>query len=96
MSWLPAIRTIGASGSASRSRWNCWKAKTMAALVGRTEWKRSPATMTTSGRAAITPSIACAEGEGDVGLTLVDAGGGLSMVLPEAEMQVGEVGDFHR
>ncbi len=58
VSWFPAMSTIGASGSASRSRWNCLKAKTIAALVGRTEWKRSPATTTASGRAAMTPSTA--------------------------------------
>ncbi len=37
-----------------------------------------------------------AEGHGGVGLALIDASGGLPMVLPEAEMQVGEVRDFHR
>src|SRR5690606_1884076 len=58
VSWLPAMRTTGASGSASRSRWNSRKAKTIAVLVGRTAWKRSPATSTASGRAAMTPSTA--------------------------------------
>ena len=82
-------------GSASRSRWNCRKAKTIAALVGRTEWKRSPATTTASGRAAMTPSIASAEGVRDVGLALVDAGRGLPMVLPDAEVRIGDVGEFH-
>jgi hypothetical protein len=32
---------------------------------------------------------------GDVGLALVDAGGGLPMVLPDAEMRIGDVGEFH-
>ena len=36
-----------------------------------------------------------AERVGDVGLALVDAGRGLTVVLPEAEVEVGEVGDLH-
>ena len=36
-----------------------------------------------------------AEGLGDVGLALIDAGGGLTMVLPDAEMRIGDVGQFH-
>ena len=36
-----------------------------------------------------------AKGVGDIGLALVDAGGGLPMVLPDAEMGVGDVGQFH-
>jgi polyhydroxyalkanoate synthesis regulator phasin len=47
---------MGAPGSASRNRWNCLKAKTIAELVGLTEWKRSPAMTTASGRAAMTPT----------------------------------------
>ena len=85
----------GRPGSASRRRWNWRNAKTIAALVGRTEWKRSPAMTTASGRAAITPSIASAEGLGDVGLALIDAGGGLPVVLPDAEVRVGDMGEFH-
>ena len=36
-----------------------------------------------------------AEGVSDVGLALVDAGGGLPVVLPDAEMRIGDVGEFH-
>ncbi len=36
-----------------------------------------------------------AKGVGDVGLALIDPCGCLAMVLPEAEVQVGKVGDFH-
>jgi hypothetical protein len=32
---------------------------------------------------------------GDIGLALIDAGGGLPMVLPDAEMGIGDVGQFH-
>ena len=78
--WLPAISTIGALGSASRSRWNWRKAKTIAALVG-THLDH--------------PIHRGAEGMGDVGLALVDAGGGLPVVLPNAEMAVGDVSQFH-
>jgi hypothetical protein len=36
-----------------------------------------------------------AKGVGDIGLALVDAGRGLPMVLPNAEVRVGDVGQFH-
>ena len=36
-----------------------------------------------------------AEGVGDVGLALIDAGGRLPVVLPDAEVRVGDVGEFH-
>ncbi len=36
-----------------------------------------------------------AERLGDVGLTLIDAGRGLSVVLPDAEVGIGDVGEFH-
>jgi hypothetical protein len=32
---------------------------------------------------------------GDVGLALIDAGRSLPMVLPDAEVRVGDVGQFH-
>jgi hypothetical protein len=49
---------IGAPGSSSVSRWSWRKANTMEKLLGRTAWKRSPAMMTASGRAEMTPSTA--------------------------------------
>src|SRR5882762_4003818 len=48
--WFPAITTIGESGSPTRSRCSCWNRNRMAALVGRTEWKMSPANTIRSGR----------------------------------------------
>ena len=36
-----------------------------------------------------------AEGAGDVGLALVDAGRGLAVILPNAQVGIGEVGQFH-
>ena len=36
-----------------------------------------------------------AEGVGDVGLALIDAGRSLPMVLPNAEVRIGDVGQFH-
>ncbi len=36
-----------------------------------------------------------AEGVRDVGLALIDAGGGLPVVLPDAEVRVGDMGEFH-
>ena len=92
---MPAMRTTGVSGSASRSRWNCRNAKTIAALVGRTEWNRSPATTTASGRACDHAVDGEPERLGDVRLALVDAGRRLPMILPDAEVWIGDVRDFH-
>ena len=36
-----------------------------------------------------------AEGVRDVGLALIDAGGGLPVVLPDAEVRVGDMGELH-
>ena len=36
-----------------------------------------------------------AKGVSDIGLALIDAGGSLPMVLPNAEVRVGDVGQFH-
>jgi hypothetical protein len=36
------------------------------------------------------------EGTGDIGFPLIDTGRGLTMILPDAEMRIGDVGEFHR
>jgi hypothetical protein len=85
----------GASGSASRRRWNCRNANTIAAFVGRTEWKRWPATTTASGRSLQHAVDGEAERVRDVGLALIDARGGLSVILPDTEVRIGDVRQFN-
>src|SRR3989441_681017 len=58
VSWLPATMTTGVSGRPVRSRCSCWKRNRIAGLVGRTEWKTSPAKRTSSGRCSSTSSTA--------------------------------------
>ena len=91
VSWLPATITITAFGSACMRRENCVNAWRIAGFVGRTVWNTSPAMSTTSGASSMTRSIARAKRRRDVRLPLIDPGGSQPLVLPEAEMEVGEV-----
>ena len=51
--------------------------------------------MTTSGRCAMTLVDHAPEGVGDVGFPLVDARGGLAVVLAESQVGIGDMGEFH-
>ena len=68
----------------------------IAGFIGRTVWNTSPAISTMSGRERDHAVDRTPERLRDVRFALVDSGGRQPVVLPEAEMEVGEVYEAHR
>ena len=95
VSWLPATRTIGAPGQRVPQPLELPEGEDDRGVGGRTEWNRSPAMTTASGRCRDDVVDHAPEGVGDVGFPLVDARGGLAVVLAESEVGIREVGEFH-
>ena len=95
VSWLPAIRTIGVSGSRGPEPLELLEGEDDRGVRGADRMEQVAGDDDDIGARREDAVHRLPKRRGRVGLALVDAGRGLAVVLPEAEMEVGEVGEFH-